>query len=87
MKIKNKWRGINRSGKLDFSKLNNLIGETKKDIEAFAFSQAGENWLILFGMILRLVSEASKFEESETSRRFALYFTDDFELAIRLCRL
>jgi valyl-tRNA synthetase len=55
-------------------KLNNLIGETKKDIEAFAFSQAGEKLIdFVWNDFADWYLEASKFEESENKQTILLY--------------
>ena len=53
---------------------NNLIGEVKKDIEAFAFSQAGEKIIdFVWNDFADWYLEASKFEEGENNKQILVY--------------
>ncbi|HTX87263.1 MAG TPA: valine--tRNA ligase [Candidatus Nanoarchaeia archaeon] len=53
---------------------NNLIGEMKKDIEVFAFSQAGEKLIdFVWNDFADWYLEASKFEESENKKEILPY--------------
>jgi len=55
------------------NRCNNLIGEMKKDIEAFAFSQAGEKLIdFVWNDFADWYLEASKFEESENKQAILL---------------